>query len=75
MKFIKANSIKEYEQVNAELMKLFGLDCRYCGRENMPDIHLKNGGFGIPFPKDKKQIELSKNLKWEELEILKSEDI
>ena len=66
---IKANTIAEYEEINAELMKLFNLDVRYCGRENMPDIRLELGGFGIPLPKDKKQIELSsiwigKNMKY-----------
>ena len=72
---LKANTVAEYEEINAELMKLFNLDVRYCGRKNMPDIRLELGGFGIPLPKDKKQIELSKHLDWQEYEILQSEEV
>lgn len=67
---IKVDTIEQYEQVNEEIVKLLGLDCRYCGRENMPDIKLVGGGFGIPYPKTKEHQDKLINFEWKEVEIL-----
>lgn len=67
---IKVDTIEQYELINSQIVELLGLNCRYCGRENKPDINLVGGGFGIPYPDNKEHQEKLVNFNWQEVEIL-----
>lgn len=72
---LKADTIEQYEQLNAEIVNLLGLNCRYCGRENQPDIVLVGGGYGIPYPNTKEHQEQLKDFNWQEVEIIVNDEL
>lgn len=72
---LKADTIEQYELLNAEIVNLLGLNCRYCGRENQPDIVLVGGGYGIPYPSNKEHQKKLAHLNWQEVEILINDEL
>ena len=68
MKVIIVNSVKEFETKQQEIVDLLGINCRYSGRFEIPDIRLKNGNFAIPFPDKKEHQEQVAHLDWIEIE-------
>jgi len=66
---IIVNSVKEFETKQQEIVDLLGINCRYSGRFESPDIRLKNGNFAIPFPDKREHQEKVAHLDWVEINI------
>ena len=66
---IIVNTVKEFETKQQEIVDLLGIDCRYSGRFESPDIRLKNGNFAIPYPDKKEHQEQVAHLDWVEINI------
>lgn len=69
MKAIIVNTVAEYETKQQELVQLLGINCRYAGGFETPDIRLKNGKFAIPFPDKLEHQEKVAHLDWEEISL------
>ena len=69
MRVIIVNSVKEFETKQQEIVDLLGINCRYSGRFESPDISLKNGNFAIPYPDKKEHQEQVDHLDWVEINI------
>lgn len=67
MRAIIVNKVQEFETKQQELVELLGINCRYAGGFEKPDIRLKNGKFAIPFPDKKEHQEKVAHLDWEEI--------
>lgn len=77
MTAIIVDTVQEFEVKQQELVELLGLNCRYAGGFEKPDIRLKNGKFAIPFPDKLEHQEKVAHLDWEEIsmdEILQEEE-
>ena len=69
MKAIIVNTVQEFEAKQQQLVELLGLNCRYSGGFENPDIRLKNGTFAIPFPDKLEYQDKVAHLDWQELSI------
>ena len=67
MKAIIVDTVEEFETKQQELVELLGINCRYAGGFEKPDIRLKNGTFAIPFPDKLEYQEKVAHLDWQEL--------
>ena len=64
---IIVNTVQEFEVKQQELVELLGINCRYAGGFENPDIRLKNGKFAIPFPDKLEYQEKVAEMDWQEI--------
>ena len=67
IKVIIVDTVKEFENEQQQIVDLLGINCRYAGSFETPDIWLKNGKFAIPFPDKLEYQEKVAHLVWEEI--------
>lgn len=67
IKLLIVDTVKEFELKQQEIVDILGINCRYSGRYESPDIRLVNGKFGIPFPDLQKHQEMLSDLSWQEV--------